>query len=133
MCVNIDLFNKCCVAILGKLYGHFPVPIRLQTTDVATLTGLEAFDGNAGQIYAETVTFLHQEGYLSISDTSKGSTERVFFGVRLTSNGLAALNRTPKELDNSPSVGERIAGWTGELIKDASREAIKGAVQALLG
>lgn len=133
MCENIDLFNKCCVAILGKLYGEFPIPTKLRTLDVEAVVGLDALDARAHQVHAETVTFLEQEGYLTIGSTSKSSIERVFLGVRLTSKGLAALNRTPKELDHAPSIGERIAGWTGDLIKDASREAIKSAVQSLLG
>lgn len=134
MCKNIDLFNKCCVAILGALYREFPVPTTLKTANAAALTGLADFDDTARRIYAETITFLRDEGYVSVGDSGgRGSADRVFLGVRLTSKGLAALNRAPKELEQAPSLGERIAGWTGDLIKDASREAIKGAVQALLG
>lgn len=134
MCENIDLFNKCCVAILGKLYSEFPVPTVLQTSDAAALVGLDKFDDRGREIYAETVTFLNHEGYLVVGSSSgRGKSDRIFLGVRLTSKGLSALNRTPKELEHAPSIGERIAGWTGDLIKDASREAVKGAVQAFLG
>ena len=44
MCENIDLFNKCCVAILGKLYSEFPVPPVLQTSDAAALVVIFNFD-----------------------------------------------------------------------------------------
>lgn len=134
MCENIDLFNKCCVAILGKLYSEFPVPTLLQTSKALELAGFENFDDKLCEIYSETVSFLHDEGYVSIgSEAGRGTTNRIFMDVRLTSKGLAALNRSPKKLEHAPSIGERISGWTGELIKDVSREAVKGAVQAFLG
>lgn len=134
MCKNIDLFNRCCVAVLGKLYSEFPVPILLRVSDAAALVGLERLDDTTREIYAETITFLSDEGFIHVgSEIGKATTNRMFSNVRLTSKGLAALNRTPKELSDSPSVGERIAGWTTELVRDASKEVIRGAIQSLFG
>lgn len=133
MSANIDLFNTYCVAILGALYASFPVPTVVKAEDAAELVGLDRFDQSARTIYAETVIFLRDEGYLTFGgEAGSGGPSRVFMGVRLTSKGLAALNRTPKELDDAPSIGERIAGWTGSLLKDASRDVIKTAIQTVL-
>lgn len=135
MCDNIDLFNKCCVAILGKLYREFPVPTQITSDEAVPLVGIDNYDKQGRYVFIETVTFLNQEGYLIFESAmgSRSKDDRIFRNIRLTSKGLAALNRTPKELEHAPSIGERIAGWTGDLIKDASREAVKGAVQAFLG
>ncbi|MDY0274791.1 MAG: hypothetical protein RBR42_05035 [Desulfomicrobium sp.] len=133
MCANIDLFNRCTVAIFGVLYSAFPVPVTMKSEDVAKVIGLDSFDQSSMAIYAETVIFLRDEGYLTLtSEAGRGSQARIFTGVRLTSKGLAALNRTPKELIDAPSIGERIAAWTSDLVKEVSSDALKGTIKSLL-
>lgn len=136
MCDNIDLFNKYCAVILRELYREFPVPTMLQLEILASEVGIkpEQFNGEALDIFVGTISFLEEEGYIRHGSPVIGaSVGPTYMDCRLTSKGLTALNRTPKDLDDSPSIGERIAGWTGELIKDTSREVVKGVVQAFLG
>lgn len=116
MSPNIEDFNRGCALILGHLYQHFPVPVGLDVSALATHEELDgANDARRREriaVYEATFEFLREEGLLRrtewIGDTFGA-------GVVLTAKGFSALNR---EVPTS-------AG--------ATSEGIKRAVDVILG
>jgi hypothetical protein len=135
MCQNIDDFNRGCVLIMAWLYRSFPRPVVLDVDGIDG--GEDLFDDEkaarlAGRVsvYVATVRFLADEGYLIYRQHDDCSG---FSAARLTSKGLAALNRVPDTLKPAQkTLGERIIGITTDLAGAAGKEAVKLAVQALL-
>jgi hypothetical protein len=135
MCQNIDDFNRGCALIMARLYKSFPQPVIL---DIAGIDGGEdLFDEEkAGRlsdrlgVYIATVQFLADEGYLIFRQHDGCSG---FSGARLTSKGLAALNRVPEALrPPQKTLGDRLIAITTDLSGAAGKEAVKTAVQAML-
>jgi hypothetical protein len=135
MCQNIDDFNRGCALIMAQLYRSFPRPVVL---DAGLLDGEESLftEGRPpqlaqrGTVYVATVQFLADEGYLVFHRFDDWS---AFSGARLTSKGLAALNRVPDALRPAQkTLGDRLIAITADLAGAAGKEAVKGAVQALL-
>ena len=135
MCQNIDDFNRGCALIMARLYRSFPKPIIIDVDGIDG--GEDLFDDDRATrlaervgVYVATVKFLADEGYL-VTRQHDGSSG--FSGARLTSKGLAALNRVPEAL-KAPrqTLGARLLGITGDLAGAAGKEAVKAAVQALL-
>lgn len=135
MCQNIDDFNRGCVLIMARLYKSFPRPVVL---DVGGIDGGEdLFDDERTTrlaarvgVYVATMQFLADEGYLIFRQFDDCSG---FSFSRLTSKGLAALNRVPEALKPpKKTLGDRMLGITTDLAGAAGKEAVKAAVQALL-
>lgn len=93
MCRNIDDFNRGCALILARLYACFPARTMLHA-DRLEHDAMESTSDRV-TIYGATLEFLADEGYLTFSDRAGPESARVFSGVRLTSKGLAALNKVP--------------------------------------
>lgn len=135
MCQNIDDFNRGCALIMALLYRSFPRPVVL---DAAILDGGESLldEGRPpqlaerGAVYVATVQFLADEGYLVFNRFDDWST---FSGTRLTSKGLAALNRVPDAIaPRKKTLGDQLLGVVAGLSDAGAKEAVKAAVQALL-
>lgn len=135
MCQNIDDFNRGCALIMAHLYRSFPRPVML---DAGLLDGGQnLLDDDRphplverGRVYVATVQFLADEGYLVYHQFDDWSS---FSGARLTSKGLAALNRVPDALRPAQkTLGDRLVAITADLAGAAGKEAVKSAVQALL-
>lgn len=132
MCKNIDDFNRGCALIMGRLYGSFPkpVPINIQYLD----EGQDKPDGEALETYGATMEFLAEEGYVRFGSKAGPENARLFMNVRLTSKGLAALNRSPESL-NAPkgTIGDRVVAWSKDTIAGVASDAIRHAVAVILG
>jgi len=132
MCKNIDDFNRGCALIMGRLYASFPkpVPINIQYLD----EGQDKPDGEALETYGATMEFLADEGYVRFGSKAGPESARLFMNVRLTSKGLAALNRSPESL-NAPkgTIGDRVVAWSKDTIAGVASDAIRHAVAVILG
>ena len=136
MSQNIDEFNRGCALIMARLYQAFPQSITLDVESLDDGADTRPADRAARlearrEIYVATVEFLADEGYLVQRDFDQWS---AFIGVRLTSKGLAALNKTPEALTPAQkTLGDRLLGLTADLASSASQEGVKLAIQSLLG
>ncbi len=89
---RIDQFNHACTLLFDHLYDSFPVRVDIEDNS------LGFFDRNnpsnePREVLSATFTFLADEGYIDFDRNSDGkATKR---GVRLTSKGLARLQRIP--------------------------------------
>ena len=135
MCQNIDDFNRGCALIMARLYRSFPTPVHLDVSALDAGEDLFADDrakrlDERSKIYVATLQLLDEEGFVTYRDFDDW---HGFAGVRLTSKGLAALNRVPDALKPpQKTLGDRLLGITGELAGAAGKEALKVAVQAML-
>lgn len=135
MCENIDDFNRGAALIMARLYRSFPVPILLQVEQLDDGSDLPA-DLRAARlserriIYAATLAFLADEGYVTFSSSGGPAERRGFANARLTSKGLATLSRTP-DVMRAPTatIGDRLL----KIVSDGSTEAIRQAIGAMLG
>lgn len=132
MCKNIDDFNRGCALIMGRLYASFPKPIIVKTVELDE--GPEKPDREALEVYGATMEFLAEEGYVRFGGKAGPEHERLFMNARLTSKGLAALNRSPESL-NAPkgTVGDRVVAWSTNTIAGVASDAIRHAVAVILG
>lgn len=135
MCQNIDDFNRGCALIMARLYKSFPRPVIL---DAGLLDGGQNLLDDErptplverGHVYVATVRFLADEGYLIYHQFDDWST---FSGARLTSKGLAALNRVPDAISpRKKTLGDQLLSVVAGLSDAGAKEAVKAAVQALL-
>jgi len=131
MAQNIDDFNRGAALILAHLYERFPVPAMLKVAELNRHDDLLADDMDRRdarhKIYAATVEFLAQEGYLRYG--GKAGNGEIYSGAVLTSKGLAALQEAPEALQPPrQTVGDRLLeasrSPTGEAAKEVIREAI---------
>ena len=132
MCKNIDDFNRGCALIMGRLYASFPKPLAVRVEELDK--GPEAPDREALEVYGATVEFLAEEGYVRFGSKAGPENARLFMNVRLTSKGLAALNRSPESL-NAPkgTIGDRVVAWSKDTIAGVASDAIRHAVAVILG
>ena len=149
---NIQAFDIACAAILSDLYDSFPKPklldcatlplpwpdlaamqasiasnacdTQLQQAAQADYQAAKALHAALIETAVATVQFLTDEGFIRTG----GRSGQRFSQVQLTSQGLAALRKTPDTLrTDTPSIAQRI--------KDAitSGEAVGGIITMLLG
>ena len=123
---NLDQFNRFCLAVFGKLYLSFPVPIEL---DVGQLM-MSVVPGEAGREATwdalssggHAIEFLAAEGFLvhqgGLLDGSQ------FMQVRLTMKGLAVLGSVPGSLEKRESLISKILSVTGKGLKEAASEQV---------
>ena len=129
---NIDDFNRGCALVLNHLYHHFPVPIELtidRLDDYIDLPrGTEQRIEARLVVYGATVLFLRDEGLIRFSGTDIRN--KLFIDTVLTSQGLAALHKTPDAIAAPRrTLADRLETGISSLSKDVLREVIK----ALLG
>ena len=138
MCQNIDDFNRACALVFAVLYRAFPRPMMLNVADLDD--GADLMDDERTIKLAErlevagaSVVFLADEGYLTYRDARVSGSDARFSGARLTSKGLAALNRTPPAL-RAPgkTVGDTMIDLAKGLALDSAKDAVRAAVQAVL-
>ena len=135
MCQDIDDFNRGCVLIMARLYKSFPRPVVLEVDEIDG--GEDLFDevraarlAERAGVYVATVQFLADEGYVIYRQHDGCSG---FSAARLTSKGLAALNRVPDALKPAQkTLGDRLLGMAVSLADVGAKETVKAAVQALL-
>lgn len=96
MCQNIEDFNRGCALVFALLYQSFPVPANIDCTRIDQHDDLDIPPSEAEQrvirrnaVYAETVQFLEDEGFIRCG--SRMAPRSAYFGnVVLSSKGLAA-------------------------------------------
>jgi hypothetical protein len=123
---NLDQFNRFCLAVFGKLYLSFPVPIEL---DVGELM-MSAIPGAAGQEATwdalssggHAIEFLAAEGFLVHQGGFLDGSQ--FMQVRLTMKGLAVLGSVPGSLEKRESLISKILSVIGKGLKDAASEQV---------
>jgi hypothetical protein len=60
--------------------------------------------------------------------------EREFFNARLTSKGLAALNRVPQAIRQpAKTLGDQMVEWGRGALSEVGKEALKQSVSLVLG
>ncbi|MDY0274790.1 MAG: hypothetical protein RBR42_05030 [Desulfomicrobium sp.] len=132
MCANIDDFNRGCALIMGRLYSTFPKKSVVKITELDD--GPVPPSQETLETYSATLDFLAEEEYIRFGSQAGPEKERVFMAVRLTSKGLAALNRNPDALDAPKStVGSRVAAWSAGTIAGVASDAVRHAVAVILG
>ena len=131
MCQNIDDFNRGAAFILARLYQAFPIPVFVRVDEIDDGVDLLAAERAArlqerAAIYAATMEFLADEGYLTYTDKVGPDSRRHYAAVRLTSKGLAVLSATPAAIQEpGKPLGDQLVGWVGEGAKEAMRHAVR--------
>lgn len=125
---NIEAFDRCVAQIFSTLYTEFPIPIKMEYTDVSSAifeeedSGSEMLDTFA--IYENTIKWLIAAGYVNAESTNY----QAAFGAVLSAKGLEIL-KLPSSLEKSgPSFGEKIV----YAIKSGSIDAAKNAAQSAI-
>lgn len=139
MCQNIDDFNRGCALIMARLYQNFPRRVHFRVNELDA--GLDIPEDLRAEllrerlaVYSATVEFLSEEGFLSYGSHAGGESERMFANARLTSKGLAALNRTPSALkQKTQTVGDALVSFGRDMLAEGAREIVKQSVSTILG
>lgn len=132
MCQNINDFNRGCGLVLAMLYAGFPGRVTVHADRLERAA--EESTPERVLIYGATVEFLADEGYLTYTGKAGPEAARVFSGVRLTSKGLAALNRMPEVLrPPGKTVGDTLVEWSAEAAKEGIKDALAATVRIILG
>lgn len=119
MSKNMALFDDFAVQIMADLYAAFP---QRQAVDCIKLSGAGELDeyGRASHecdICAETVRWLHEEGYVRAESLSVYGANQ----VTLTSKGLELLRAVPSSLRSKASVGDQLVA----MLKGGARESAR--------
>lgn len=135
---NIEEFNKGVVHILAELYENFPNRVQLNTNDFPKVEYSDEdliTNGKVDryldlcEIYRNTAYFLLDEGYIS-GQKPEGYT--YINECTLTSKGLAVLQKVPETLkERKSSIGDFFVEVVKDSFKNATRDAVKYAVQAV--
>jgi hypothetical protein len=130
---NIEHFNIAAAAILATLYEAFPTPTDLHYGKIAASVAPDDLD-EEGQftfiaVVEDTATWLQREGFI---DTA-GRTYQTLDGgelanVRLTREGLAALNVVPEAVSGKASFGDALQ----EGLKDGAKAGVSDLMKELL-
>jgi len=132
---NIEDFDTGCALILAKLYSTFPVQQYMRIDELSKPEDSDQDRQNRRLVvYGATFEFLRDEGFLRCGSSTGGPTNRAHSNVVLTSKGLAALKRTPKQLDpNAKSVGGMLVDFSREMTAHAAKAGITEAMKAAIG
>lgn len=129
---NIEVFNRIVATVFKELYGSFPKPLVLRTSEIRSSSEIADADwwevtrGAKLNPVGCALIWLHDEGFIRYTDESACS---MFVNVILTAKGFAALNKSPESLSSKPTIGERLK----ELSMTASSEAVSSLVRIALG
>jgi len=78
--------------------------------------------------------FLRDEGFIVYSDTADKGIDASFSKVRLTSKGLAAMQRLPPTIDPSrKSVGDTLVEIARGTFTAAAQQTVQSALGAVFG
>lgn len=128
---NVEIFNRVCLHLFSELYESFPVPMAIDPNGLGLSAVPDELEYDASwsvmEISVETVTFLHQEGFLTIRDrVSTGE----FGDVRLTMKGLAVLGIPVSLKSNEPRepIIEKIKRLMGKGADKAATETVQAIV-----
>ncbi|HEV7345793.1 MAG TPA: hypothetical protein VGN60_09215 [Devosia sp.] len=139
---NIETFNTLVGLIFGQLYEAFPVPVGLNTDEIAQTLGVQGYtvreiltgrdivaewgelmDGSAfWSFYSSALSWLCEEGLIRQVEP---------YEYVLTSAALTALNARPDALKEP--LGRRLAGAAGSAASEAGRAAIGEVVGQVIG
>lgn len=132
---NIDRFNYVTLAILGHLYAHFPVPVRIDPSAM-TIDELPD-DADEDEVWKlmtaapETLLWLAREGFLTFESQRHECFER----VQLTSKGLSALGKTLASItpgEPAEALGAKAVRLAKQGAKAAGAEALSQVVKAII-
>ncbi|AMV44340.1 hypothetical protein [Paraburkholderia caribensis] len=139
---NIEDFNLAVAQLLGELYRTFPKKIRLCASEFLRPPDTSAMPDDQEQhdalnrwldlvdTYNHTAYFLLEEGYICGSRSDKFTTVE---NCRLTSKGLAALQKVPASLrERDRPIGELFLEIGRGALKEGAKELAKASVVSLL-
>ena len=127
---RIDQFNHACSLIFNQLYDAFPVPIDIQDNSLGFFAKNDP-SNEPREILSATFVFLADEGYIIYDRAS--DQKAVKYDVRLTSKGLARLQRIPHGVRplTKPIIDQLKEALTS-VGRNASSSAIAGATKQVL-
>jgi hypothetical protein len=128
---NVEIFNRVCLYLFSELYESFPVPMAIDPNalGLSAVPDEEEYDAcwSVMEIAVETVTFLQQEGFVTVRDrVSTGE----FGDVRLTMKGLAVLGVPISLKANEPR--EPIITKIKKLAEKGAEKVATETVQAVV-
>lgn len=125
---NIDRFNLTTLAVLEKLYAHFPTPIEINPSTIGAKATPKAADFETAFEYAanapHVIVWLAEEGFLRYGDQALSGE---FYQVRLSMKGLMALGSLPFSLNTSASKEPLISQVKGVLASGSKKLAAETA------
>ncbi|MGK9166444.1 hypothetical protein KXR53_09120 [Inquilinus limosus] len=129
--LHIDRFNTIALKIFALLYAAFPNPIDIDLDDVGLLDDEES---PRTELAYNTIFWLEQSGLLTVAnyynDRPKEITEAL--EVRLSVQGLAALQKVPNSAQPGRTLGEQIVDVTKAGSRDALQDTVSGLVSGVL-
>ena len=131
---NLKAFNYITLQIFNRLYEAFPEPINIKPlTFIIECVYDEGGDTentkNLGLV-TDTVTWLGEEGFLSVKDITKDGT---MLDVRLSLKGLTVLGYIPTAIEaqeKKKTIIEQSKEILAKGAKDASAEGVKTIVSS---
>jgi hypothetical protein len=121
---NVQRFNAFAAHLFSLLYEEFPNPCDIGPDHffeyADEVEGEKVWGEHDNQTVSSTVRWLHDEGYIRVTDYSNG----LSLGVTLTQKGLSVLNATPDSLHPSETMGAKI--------KNALADGSKGLVSKVV-
>ena len=139
---NQEFFDLLVGDIFARLHRHFPEPTDIYASGIwynDEFEKSEFFDDGADRVmklYAHTVQWLSDEGFLRFSQVTGENSDgdEGFLNCVLTSQGLAALRKTPASLVGpGETLGEKIEAAAKDIGSDAAKATMKQLVGAALG
>jgi len=136
---NIQDFNRGAALIFAELYRNFPRKIFLAIADLDDGADLLSEERAArlderAEIYVAAMEFLRDEGFIVYSDSVLIGRESTFAKVRLTSKGLAAMQRLPPTIDPSrKSIGDTLVEIARGTFTAAAQQTVQSALGVVFG
>jgi hypothetical protein len=136
MQMNHQAFNELVGWILAQAYETHPERAILRFGDITPSIKesiLEARGGSqkrAEKFWHDTVKWLADERFLTAPHRTLDVTT---IGVKLTLDGLKALNSVPSNLDTGKSVGQQLVSELKETGREVRRETIAQIAGQFLG
>lgn len=128
---NIEHFNRVVLVTLDRLHDAFPVPIRLNTVEIADAATPGALPPEPSfsdlEATFEAIKFLEGEGFLQYVTYNSAGT--AFLRVQLTMKGLKILGQVPTSVDGNPALASQIKA----ALKAGALSATKDAAKELVG
>lgn len=125
---NLQRFNTFAAHLFGLLYEEFPNPCDIgpdlffEFAD--KVEGKMAWRELNNQTVLSTVRWLHDEGYIRVTEYSNNLSQ----GVTLTQKGLLVLNATPDSLHAGETMGEKIKS----ALADGSKNMVTKLIEQTL-
>lgn len=128
----VDYFSLLAADILARLYTLFPTPTDWKASDL----GIQAIDPDEDsnrltEIWADTVRWLRDEGYIRFRAEERISEEPIFSGVILTEKGLAKLS-TPLNTSPGKNIADALIATIGDITTEASQQKIRKYIEQII-